>query len=127
MAVVNDNPASTSELCGPIGAVPRPYTRLAMLIFGLVQGDGWDGQDDGFEADGGQGPRPEHWTWRPPWRPLAWFAAWCWLMALVPVVTSAAGGLAGFGVLMLAFGLAYWRLERFCARQYWGGLREYKS
>jgi hypothetical protein len=47
-------------------------------------------------------------------------------MALVPIVTTAAGGLAGFGVLMLAVALAAWRLERFCARQYWGGLREYK-
>jgi len=47
-------------------------------------------------------------------------------MALVPIVTNAAGGLAGFGVLMLAVALACWRLERFCARQYWHGLREYK-
>ena len=48
------------------------------------------------------------------------------MMALVPVVSSAFGGLAGFGMLMLAFGLAFWRLERFCARQYWHGLREHK-
>lgn len=57
---------------------------------------------------------------------MAWFAAWCWLMALVPVVSGAFGALAGFGMLMLAFGLASWRLERFCARAYWHGLREYK-
>jgi uncharacterized membrane protein len=47
-------------------------------------------------------------------------------MALVPVVNSAFGGLAGFGVLMLAVALVLWRLERWCARQYWQGLREYK-
>jgi uncharacterized membrane protein len=47
-------------------------------------------------------------------------------MALVPVVNSAFGGLAGFGVLMLAVALVLWRLERWCARQYWHGLREYK-
>ena len=57
---------------------------------------------------------------------LAWLALWCLLMAIVPFVTSAFGGLAGFGVLMLAVALAFWRLERFCARQYWQGLREYK-
>ena len=97
-----------------------------MLVFGLVQGDGWEGPDDGREPEG-DGPRPYRWTWRPPWRPLAWFAAWCWLRALVPVINQAVSGLAGFGVLMLAVGLACWRLERFCARQYWYGLREHKS
>jgi uncharacterized membrane protein len=48
-------------------------------------------------------------------------------MALVPVVNDAFGGLAGYGVLMLALALALWRLDRLCARQYWHGLREYKS
>lgn len=95
-----------------------------MLVFGLVNGGDWDRPDGGRDTPEDDGHR---WTWRPPWRPLAWFAAWCWLMALVPIVNTAAGGLAGFGVLMLAVGLACWRLERFCARQYWYGLREYKS
>ena len=95
-----------------------------MLVFGLVDGGEWDRSDDGPDAPGDDGHR---WTWRPAWRPLAWFAAWCWLMALVPVVSALAGGLAGFGVLMVAVGLACWRLERFCARQYWHGLHEYKS
>jgi hypothetical protein len=36
------------------------------------------------------------------------------------------GGLAGFGVLMVSVALMVWRVERFCARQYWQGLREYK-
>jgi hypothetical protein len=48
-------------------------------------------------------------------------------MALVPVVNGSFGGLAGFGLLMLAVALACWRLERFCAQQYWGGMREYKQ
>jgi uncharacterized membrane protein len=47
-------------------------------------------------------------------------------MAIVPFVSSTFGGLAGFGVLMVAVVLAFWRLERFCARQYWSGLREFK-
>jgi hypothetical protein len=94
-----------------------------MLVFGLVHGGGWDPSDGQPPEDEGE---RQPWTWRLPWRPLAWFAAWCWLMALVPVVNSAFGGLAGFGVLMLAFALGAWRLDRFCARQYWHGLREYK-
>jgi hypothetical protein len=98
-----------------------------MLVFGLVQGDGWDRPDDDREPPENGGPRPHHWTWRLPWRPLAWFAVWCWLMALVPVVNQAAGGLAGYALLMVALGLACWRIERFCSRQYWYGLREHKS
>jgi len=96
-----------------------------MLAFGLVHGDGWEPPEDGSEPREDDAPTTR-WTWRLPWRPLAWLAAWCWLMALVPVVTGAFGGLAGYGVLMLSVALAFWRLERFCARQYWSGLREYK-
>ena len=47
-------------------------------------------------------------------------------MALIPIVSSAFGGLAGYGMLLLAFGLAVWRAERWCAKQYWSGLREHK-
>jgi amino acid transporter len=97
-----------------------------MLVFGLVHDGGWEPPEHGWEPPEDEPRERRRWTWRLPWRPLAWFAAWCWLMALVPVVSSAAGGLAGFGVLMLAFGLVCWRLERICARAYWHGLREYK-
>lgn len=99
-----------------------------MLVLGLVHDGGWEPPEHGPAPEPPEGEPPERrpWSWRLPWRPLAWFAAWAWLMALVPVVSSAVGGLAGFGVLMLAFALACWRLERFCARAYWHGLREYK-
>lgn len=98
-----------------------------MLVFGLVHDDGgWEPPEHAWESTDDQPPERRPWSWRLPWRPLAWFAAWCWLMALVPVVNSLFGGLAGFGVLMLAFALVCWRLERFCARAYWHGLREYK-
>jgi hypothetical protein len=96
-----------------------------MLVFGLVHDGRWEPPEHSWEPPEDEPPR-RRWTWRLPWRPLAWFAAWCWLMALVPVVNSAFGGLAGFGVLMVAFGLVCWRLERFCARAYWNGLRDYK-
>jgi hypothetical protein len=97
-----------------------------MLVLGLVHGGGWQPPRLPPEPPGDEPPGRRPWSWRPPWRPLAWFAAWCWLMALVPVATDALGGLAGFVLLMLAFGLVCWRLERFCRRQYWHGLREYK-
>jgi hypothetical protein len=96
-----------------------------MLVLGLVHDsewkpDGWDLPEEEPE------PRRER-QWRVPWRPLAWLAAFCCLMALVPLVSQAFGGLAGFGDLMAAVGLAYWRLDRWCSRQYWHGLREHKS
>jgi hypothetical protein len=58
---------------------------------------------------------------------LAWFALWCWLMALVPVVGSAFGNLAGYGVLLVAIALVLWRLDRLCSRLNWTGMRDYKS
>lgn len=97
-----------------------------MLVFGLVQDGGWDPSEDGRDMPEYEPPARQPWTWRLPWKPLAWFAAWCWLMALVPIVNTAFGALAGYGMLLLAVGLACWRLERFCGRQYWHGMREYK-
>ena len=97
-----------------------------MLVFGLVHGGEWEPPEPAREPPEDVPPEHHPWTFRVPWKPLAWFAAWCWLMALVPVASHAFGALAGFGVLMLAFGLACWRLECFCARAYWHGLREYK-
>ena len=104
---------------------------IEMLVFGLVHGDGWEPPGDGWEPgppeDEIPGKREWKWDWRRlPWRTLAWLGLWAFLMAIVPLVGSTFGGLAGFGVLMLAVALAFWRLERFCARQYWGGLRDFK-
>jgi hypothetical protein len=87
----------------------------------LIHDGGWELPDD----DEPEQPRPRR-KWNLPWRSLVWAAVWCWLMALVPVVSSAFGGFAGFGVLMAAVALAVWRIDRWCARQYWAGLREYK-
>ena len=95
-----------------------------MLVLGLVHDSGWE--PSGWEEPEDDAGRRSDWSWRLPWRPLAWFAVWCWLMALVPIVNDAFGALAGYGVLMLAVALALWRLDRLCARGYWHGLREYK-
>jgi hypothetical protein len=91
-----------------------------MLVVGLVHGSGWEPPEDAPEP-------PRRRTWHVPWRPLAWLAAWCWLLALVPVADDAFGALAGYAVLLLAVGLGFWRVERWCARQYWQGLREYQA
>jgi hypothetical protein len=98
-----------------------------MLVVGLVhdRGGGWQPPDSAPDPPDDLTPR-RPWTWRLPWRPLAWLAVWCWLMALVPVASRVFSPLAGYGVLMLAVALAFWRIERWCARQYWQGLREYK-
>ena len=99
-----------------------------MLVFGLVHDRGWEPPDYGPEPEDEFPARKRfEWDWHTiPWRALAWLAVWCLLMAIVPFVSSTFGGLAGFGVLMIAVGLAFWRLERFCARQYWDGLRDYR-
>jgi hypothetical protein len=91
-----------------------------MLVFGLVSDRGWEPPGDVPERSPGR-------TWHLRWRPLAWVAAWCWLMALVPVVDRAFGGLAAYAILLLAVALFFWRVDRWCSRLYWHGLREYKS
>lgn len=98
-----------------------------MLVFGLVHGSGWEPPERGSEPPEDETPKRREWDWHMvPCRSLALLAVWVVLMAIVPFVSSTFGGLAGFGVLMAAVALAFWRLERFCARQYWQGLREYK-
>jgi hypothetical protein len=66
-------------------------------------------------------------SWHLPWRPLAWFAVWAWLMALVPTISGWWGNLAGYGVLVLSIALVLWRLDRLCQHLNWTGLRDYKS
>jgi hypothetical protein len=94
-----------------------------MIVLGLVHDRPWDPPPEPQD----QPPQGAHRRWHVPWRPLAWFATWCWLMALVPIVSGAFGGLAGYGVLLVAVTLVGWRVDRWCARQYWAGLREHKS
>jgi hypothetical protein len=93
-----------------------------MLVLGLIH-DG--GREPRREPPEDPPPSPER-SWHLPWRPLAWLAAWCWLMALVPVVSTDIAPVAGYGVLVAAIALAFWRAERWCAHQYWSGLRDYK-
>ncbi|WCB94363.1 hypothetical protein DSM104299_03097 [Baekduia alba] len=56
-----------------------------------------------------------------PWRLLAWVSGW--VAALF--AAAALGGLAGYIAILAAVAVGSWRLERWCARQHWGGLNEY--
>jgi hypothetical protein len=49
------------------------------------------------------------------------------MLLFVPVAGHALGPLGAYGLLLLALALGCWRLDRWCARQHWGGLREYQS
>jgi energy-coupling factor transporter transmembrane protein EcfT len=91
-----------------------------MLFVGLVRASDWERPDDTPV------PRPRA-TWRIPWRTLGWFAAVCALLFLAPVADHAFGGLVAYAVILLAVTLGLWRVERWCARQYWHGLREYRA
>jgi hypothetical protein len=66
-------------------------------------------------------------TWRIPWRFLAWAVLLLGLMLLVPVVGDAFGQLAGYLLLCFNVALGFWRFDRWCAKQYWSGLRDYQS
>jgi hypothetical protein len=55
-----------------------------------------------------------------PWRPFAWFAAFCWLL----FVAGRVDGLAGYAIVLVAIAMGSWRLDRWLSKQYWGGLSE---
>jgi hypothetical protein len=65
--------------------------------------------------------------WQVPWRAIAMVVAWWALLTWGPsLVHDTFGGLAGYVALLLVLVLGFWRLERWCSRQYWRGLRDYK-
>jgi hypothetical protein len=90
------------------------------VIVGLIRARSWEPPDDAPALE----RVPE---WRVPWRTVAWLAGVVVLMLTVPVAERAFGGLAAYAVLLLAVTLGLWRVERFCSRQYWRGLRDYQA
>jgi hypothetical protein len=88
-----------------------------VFVVGLVHDSGWKAPDPT--------PRRRPRSWHRAWRPLAWLAAWLWLLVLAGVLADAFGGLAGYVTVLLAVTLGCWRVDRWCARQYWHGLREW--
>ena len=91
-----------------------------MLFVGLVRASEWEPPEDLPP------PRPEA-TWSVPWRALAWVAAVTALLFLAPVAGQTFGGLAGYAILLLGVALGFWRMECWCARQYWRGLGDYQA
>lgn len=92
-----------------------------MPFVGLVSDPRW-------EPPEGSEPDPERRrAGRFPWRALLWIAVMIGVLLLVPVVTDLAGAFAGYLLLCFAIGLGFWRVDRWCARQYWRGLRDYQS
>jgi hypothetical protein len=84
------------------------------MLIGLVHDPGSNRPQP---PDAGRHPQLPH----VPWRLLAWLSGWVGLL----FVADAVGGLAGYLVLLLAVSIGAWRLDRWCARQYWSGLSEY--
>ena len=92
-----------------------------MPFVGLVSDPRWEPPDDLPGRD------PHRRDWHVPWRTLAWVAVLVGLMLSVSAADRWVGSPAGFGLLMLAVALGVWRLDRWCARQNWRGLRDYQS
>ena len=87
-----------------------------MLVLGLVHDPGpGEPPDD----DAAPPPRGEPWP-RPPWRPFAWIALFCWLLYAAGEI----GGLLGYLLLLLAVTIGCWRIDRWLDKQYWGGLTQ---
>lgn len=82
----------------------------------LIHDPSPDDDDDGDAAPA----RPRRRLPLVPWRPFAWVAAFCWML----FAAGELGGLPGYAVLLLAIAVGGWRLDRWLARQYWGGLSE---
>lgn len=89
------------------------------MIIGLVRSD--DGPPPDLPGPPG-GP-----DWQIPWPVVFWLVVIGALMAAVPVVTHAVGGLAGYGVVLVIVVVVSLRLEKWCSRQYWRGLRDHQA
>jgi hypothetical protein len=93
-----------------------------MPFVGLVSDPRWEPPEGQPDPDR---RRPR--MWRMPWSLLIWTAIFVGLMMLVPVVGGAIGPGAGYALLLANVALGVWRVDRWCAKQYWRGLRDYQS
>ena len=71
---------------------------------------------------GDEPPAPRRPLPEVPWRPFAWFAAFCWVL----LAAGQVGGLAGYLILLGAICVAGWRVNRWLDGQYWTGMRDYR-
>ena len=97
------------------------------MFVGLVKDPGrdWRPPDDGSE------PAPRRRSWSVQWRLVVRVAIWVVLIAgmfsLVPLTDRLLGHLAGYILVLATVALATWRIDRWCSRQYWRGLKDYQS
>jgi hypothetical protein len=94
-----------------------------MPFVGLVSDPKWEPPEGSGEPERERRPR----TWRIPWSLLIWVTLLIGLMLLVPVAGHAFGAFAGYLLLCFNVGLGFWRFDRWCAKQYWRGLRDYQA
>jgi hypothetical protein len=94
-----------------------------MPFVGLVSDPRWEPPDGSPEPE----RRREGRTWRIPWSVVLWLAIFVGLMRLVPVADEALGAFAGYLLLIFNVTLVIWRVDRWCATQYWRGLQDYQS
>jgi hypothetical protein len=96
------------------------------MFVGLVKDPGrdWRPPDDGPDP----GPRR---SWNVQWglvlRVLAWVCAIAGMFALVPIADRVIGDFAGYVLILATVALGVWRIDRWCAGQYWRGLKDYQS
>ena len=98
-----------------------------MPFVGLVSDPRWEPPEGGGSDPDGERGNPLR---RVPWSIVLfviWLGVWVGLMALVPIVAHAFGGLAGYLLLCFNVGIGFWRFDRWCSRQYWRGLRDYQA
>ena len=96
------------------------------MFVGLVRDPGrdWRPPDDNPEGS----PRR---SWNVEWglvlRVAVWVAVIAGMFALVPIADDLIGTLAGYVLILITVAVGVWRIDRWCAGQYWRGLKDYQS
>jgi len=93
------------------------------MFVGLVRDPGFGNRPDGLPEKPDREPR----SWRIPWRLLAWVTGLVGLLALEPLAEREIGNFAGYLIILTVIALGTVRIERWCSRQYWRGLKDYQS
>jgi hypothetical protein len=100
-------------LCRP----PAGSSLDCVPFVGLVSDPRWEPPDQ---------PERRPPEWHVPWGVVAWVVVITGLALAVPTVDRLIGSLAAYVLLLVTVAVAVWRVDRWCARQYWRGLRDYQ-
>lgn len=96
------------------------------MFVGLVKDPGRDWRPPDDTPD----PSP-HRSWNVQWglilRVALWVAVIAGMFAAVPLVDHVIGNFAGYVLILVSVAVATWRIDRWCAGQYWRGLKDYQS